>query len=160
MGMLLFKQTGSSSTKGNHHPSFHFLELGEENCRCSQNCVTVKCVVGQNQQNIRKWIARFYYFSIYTPLAVLLIHCIELPIDMQLYLHCSLIYFSSSSCFCIVISLSEGEIILFSGVCQSGRLHYPRRRRWLQCLTTDRFDAQPTTTSGRLIDHAEHHFQL
>ena len=32
------KQTGSSSTKGNHHPSFlRFLELGEENCRCSQN---------------------------------------------------------------------------------------------------------------------------
>ena len=26
--------------------------------------------------------------------------------------------------------LSEGEIIPFSGVCQSGRLHYPRRRRW------------------------------
>ena len=25
---------------------------------------------------------------------------------------------------------SEGEIIPFSGVCQSGRLHYPRRRRW------------------------------
>ena len=25
--------------------------------------------------------------------------------------------------------LSEGEIIPFSGVCQSGRLHYPRRRR-------------------------------
>ena len=28
----------ASSTKGNHHPSFSsFLELGEENCRCSQN---------------------------------------------------------------------------------------------------------------------------
>ena len=53
------------------------------------------------------------------------------------YLHCSLIYFwVPSSCFCIVISLSlEGEIILFSGVCQSGRLHYPRRRRWLHALT-------------------------
>ena len=39
----------------------------------------------------------------------------------QLYLHCSLIYFwVPSSCFCIVISLSEGEIIPFSGVCQSG----------------------------------------
>ena len=31
--------------------------------------------------------------------------------------------------------LSEGEIILFSGVCQSGRLYYPRRRRWLHALT-------------------------
>ena len=39
----------------------------------------------------------------------------------QLYLHCSLIYFwVPSSCFCIVISLLEGEIIPFSGVCQSG----------------------------------------
>ena len=40
----------------------------------------------------------------------------------QLYLRCSLIYFwVPSSCFCIVIRpLSEGEIIPFSGVCQSG----------------------------------------
>ena len=40
----------------------------------------------------------------------------------QLYLHCSLIYFwVPSSCFCIVTGLlSEGEIIPFSGVCQSG----------------------------------------
>ena len=27
---LLFKTTGSSSTKGNHHPSFLRFELGEE----------------------------------------------------------------------------------------------------------------------------------
>ena len=33
------KQTGSSSTKGNHHPSFlRFWNWAEENCRCSQNC--------------------------------------------------------------------------------------------------------------------------
>ena len=31
------KQTGSSSTKGNHHPSFRFWNWAEENCRCSQN---------------------------------------------------------------------------------------------------------------------------
>ena len=31
---LLFKQTGSSSTKGNHHPSFlRFWNWAEENCR-------------------------------------------------------------------------------------------------------------------------------
>lgn len=34
--------------------------------------------------------------------------------------------------------LSEGEIIPFSGVCQSGRLHYPRRRRWWLHALTDR----------------------
>ena len=44
---------------------------------------------------------------------------------------------SASSCFLHSDQpLSEGEIILFSGVCQSGRLHYPRRRRWW-LLTTD-----------------------
>ena len=32
------KQTGSSSTKGKPSPIISsFLELGEENCRCSQN---------------------------------------------------------------------------------------------------------------------------
>ena len=32
------KQTGSSSTKGNHHPSFlRFWNWAEENCRYSQN---------------------------------------------------------------------------------------------------------------------------
>ena len=34
--------------------------------------------------------------------------------------------------------LSEGEIIPFSGVCQPGRLHYPRRRRWWLHALTDR----------------------
>ena len=49
----------------------------------------------------------------------------------QLYLHCSLIYFVPSSCFCIVISLSEGWNNLSPAVSASrGRLHYPRRRRW------------------------------
>ena len=53
--------------------------------------------------------------------------------------HCSLIYFVPSSCFCIVISLSlEGEIIPFSGRFASGRLHYPRRRRWWLHALTDR----------------------
>ena len=33
------KQTGSSSTKGNHHPSFlRFWNWAEENCRCGQIC--------------------------------------------------------------------------------------------------------------------------
>ena len=47
----------------------------------------------------------------------------ELPIDMGNSICTnSLIYFwVPSSCFCIVIQpLSEGEIIPFSGVCQSG----------------------------------------
>ena len=71
-----------------------------------------------------KWIARFYYFSIYTSAGSVCIahnNYMSCPLIWQLYLHCSLIYFwVPSSCFCIVISLSEGEIIPFSGVCQSG----------------------------------------
>ena len=79
--------------------------------------------VKQKPSNIRKWIARFYYLGIYTPLEARIAHnnrrsC---PSTGQLYLHCSLIYFwVPSSRFCIVISLFEGEIIPFSGVCQSG----------------------------------------
>ena len=33
------KQTGSSSTKGNHHPSFlRFWNWAEENCRAAKIC--------------------------------------------------------------------------------------------------------------------------
>ena len=66
-----FKQTGSSSTKGNHHPSFlRFWNWAEENCRCSQNLWRRRKweEINRNPANIRKWIARFYYLGIYTPL--------------------------------------------------------------------------------------------
>ena len=56
--------------------------------------------------------------------------------------------------------LSEGEIILFSGVCQSGRLHYPRRRRWWLHALTDRLLWCATDDDQRQHHHAEHHFQL
>ena len=57
------KQTGSSSTKGNHHPSFlRFWNWAEENCRCSQNLVAAqKMLLKQKPINIHR-IARFYYF--------------------------------------------------------------------------------------------------
>ena len=49
--------------------------------------------------------------------------------------------------------LSEGEIIPFSGVCQSGELHYPRRRRWWLHALTDRLlmcnRRRPAATSSR-----------
>ena len=50
--------------------------------------------------------------------------------------------------------LSEGEIIPFSGVCQSGRLHYPRRRRWWLHALIDRLlwcatGRRPAATSSR-----------
>ena len=63
---LLFKtQTGSSSTKGNHHPSFlRFWNWAEEKavdaakiCGGAENVVKT-----ETQQTFVKWIARFYYF--------------------------------------------------------------------------------------------------
>ena len=48
----------------NHHPSFlRFWNWAEENCRCSQKFVAAqKMLLNRNPANIRKWIARFYYF--------------------------------------------------------------------------------------------------
>ena len=61
---LLFKQTGSSSTKGNHHPSFlRFWNWAEEKLSMQPKFVAAqKMLLKQNPANIRKWIARFYYF--------------------------------------------------------------------------------------------------
>ena len=132
---LLVKQTGSSSTK-NHHPSFlRFWNWAEENCRCSQN-LWRRRNVKQSPANIRKWIARFYYFRhLYSAGSA----CVLLTIITawvahrygQLYLHCSLIYFwVPSSCFCIKWSAASlwGWNNPFSGVCQSGGCCH--RRRW------------------------------
>ena len=148
-------KTGSSSTKGNHHPSFlRFWNWAEENCRCSQICGGAENVVKtETQQTFVNGLLGFITLGIYTPLSA----CVLLTIIAwvahrygQLYLHCSLIYFwVPSSCFCIVISLWR-VIISFSGVCQSGRAYYPRRRRYLT-LTDRLLDVQPTTTSGNII---------
>ena len=50
----------------------HFFVSGigqKKNRRCSHKiCGGAENVVKQKPINIRKWIARFYYFSIYTPL--------------------------------------------------------------------------------------------
>ena len=59
------KQTGSSSTKGNHHPIISsFLEL--EKLSMQPKFVAAKIFKAETA-NIRKWIARFY-LGIYTPL--------------------------------------------------------------------------------------------
>ena len=71
------------------------------------------------------------------------------------HLHCSLIYFwVPSSCFCIVISLSEGEIIPFSGVCQFGEAGtstpeavVASRTDWQTALMCNR--RRPAATSSR-----------
>ena len=64
------KQTGSSSTKGNHHPSFlRFWKVGEENCRCNQICGGAENVVKtETQQTFVNGLLGFITLGIYTPL--------------------------------------------------------------------------------------------
>ena len=62
---LLFKATGSSSTKGNHHSSFlRFWNWAEEKLSMQPKFVAAqKMLLNRNPANIRKWIARsLYYF--------------------------------------------------------------------------------------------------
>ena len=105
-----------------HH--FFVSGIGQKKLSMQPKFVAAqKMLKNRNPANIRKWIARFYYFRhLYSAGSVCIAHnnCMSCP-SICSYLHCSLIYFwVPSSCFCIVISLSEGEIIPFSGVCQSG----------------------------------------
>ena len=65
------KQTGSSSTKGNHHPSFlRFWNWAEEKLSMQPKFVAAQKMLlrNRNPANIRKWIARFITLGIYTPL--------------------------------------------------------------------------------------------
>ena len=83
------KQTGNSSTEPSPIIS-SFLELGEENCRCSQNFGRRReMLLKQKPAIIRKWIARFYYFRhLYSAGSACIATVRELPSDMgQLYLH-------------------------------------------------------------------------
>ena len=87
-----------------------FWNWAERKLSMQPKFVAAQKMLLKRTANIRKWIARFYYFRhLYSAgSAVLLLTIVhELPIVWQLYLHCSLIYFwVPSSCFCIVISLS------------------------------------------------------
>ena len=99
---------GSSSTKGNHHPSFLlFLNWQKKTVDAAKICGGAENVVKTETQQTFKWIARFYYFRhLYSAGSA----CVLLTIIVrvahrygQLYLHCSLTYFwVPSSCFCIV----------------------------------------------------------
>ena len=112
----------------------------------------------ETQQTFVNGLLGFITLGIYTPLEarVYCSHTVRVAHRYgQLYLHCSLIYFwVPSSCFCIVISLSEGEIIPFSGVCQSGGgciIHAGGGggfTHWLtDCFTCNR--RRPAATSSR-----------
>ena len=152
------KQTGSSSTKGNHHPSFLRFWIKKKTVDAAKICGGAENVVKtETQQTFVNGLLGFITLGIYTAGSA----CVLLTIIAwvahrygQLYLHCSLIYFVPSSCFCIVISLSEGEIIPFSGVCQSGGgcISTPEavvasRTDWQTALMCNR--RRPAATSSR-----------
>ena len=61
---LLFKTNRQPRFKGNHHPSFSsFLGIGRRKLSMQPKFVAAqKMLLKQNPANIRKWIARFYYF--------------------------------------------------------------------------------------------------
>ena len=134
------KQTGSSSTKGNHHPSFlRFWNWAEENCRCSQNFVAAqKMLLKQTQQTFVNGLLSFYYFRhLYSAGSACIIrnNCMSCPSiwaalstllanillgSFQLFLHSDQ-------------PLSGGDNPVQRCLPVGGRLHYPRRRRW--CFT-------------------------
>ena len=135
------KQTGSSSTKAITH---HFFVSGigqKKTVDAAKICGGAENVVEQEtQQTFVKWICSGFIMSIYARWKRVCIahnNCMSCPSiwatltiinillgSFQLFLHSDQ-------------PLSEGEIIPFSGVCQS-RLHYPRRRRWWLHALTDR----------------------
>ena len=102
------KQTGSSSTKGNHHPSFFVSGIGQKKLSMQPKFAGAEMLLNRNPANIRKWIARFYYFRhLYSASAcVLLTHCMSCPSIGNLSALLINILLVPSSCFCIVISLS------------------------------------------------------
>ena len=124
---LLFKTTGSSSTKGNHHPSFlRFWNWAEENRRCSQNLWRRRkwAAKTETQQTFVNGLLGFITLGIYTPL------------EARVYYHnnCTSCPSTWATPFVLLINillgsfqlflhsdqpLSEGEDP-FSGVCQSG----------------------------------------
>ena len=125
------KQTGSSSTKGNHHSSFlRFWNWAEEKtvdaakiCGGAENVVKTETQQTFAEMDCSVLLLRYLYSgwkrvciahnnctscpSIWATLSALLINI--LLGSFQLFLHSD--------------QPSEGEIIPFSGVCQFGRLH-------------------------------------
>ena len=120
------KQTGSSSTKGNHHPSFlRFWNWARKLSMQPKFVAAQKILLKQSPANIRKWIARFCARHLYSAGSYVCIahnNCMSCPsIWTSLYLLLINILLGSFQLFLHSDQpLSEGEIIPFSSVCQSG----------------------------------------
>ena len=108
----------------------HFFVSGigqKKTVDAAKICGGAENVVKTETANIRKWIARFYYFrhlySAGSCCVLLTNNCMSYPSIWATLstLLINILHGFHFSCFCIVIQpLSEGEIIPFSGVCQSG----------------------------------------
>ena len=110
--------------KGNHHPSFlRFWNWAEETVDAAKICGAENVVKTETQQTFVNGLLGFITLGIYTSAgSVCIAHtqmsCPSIWATLSALLINILL--GSFRCFCIVISLSEGEIIPFSGVCQSG----------------------------------------
>ena len=127
------KQTGSSSTKGNHHPSFlRFWNWAEENCRCSQNLWRRrKYRKTETQQTFVNGLLGLLLFRhLYSAgsACVLLTIRMSCPSIWATHLHCSLIYSGFLQLFlhsdqplsevkqsCSAVSASRGGCIIHAG---------------------------------------------
>ena len=158
------KQTGSSSTSETITHHFFVSGIKKITIDAAKICGGAENVVKQKPSNIRKWIARLYYFRhLYSTGSACIAHnnCMSCPsIWATLSALLINILLGLSSCFCCDQPFLWGEIIPFSGVCQSGRLHYPRRRRWWLHALTGQTALMCNRRRPAAHHHAEHHFQL
>ena len=120
------KQTGSSSTKGNHHPSFLRFWGGRKTVDAAKICGGAENVVKtETQQTFVNGLLGFITLGICSPLEAhvpLYNNCMSCP-SIWATLSALLINILLGSFQLFLHSdqpLSEGEIIPFSGVCQSG----------------------------------------
>ena len=159
---LLFKTNRQQQYQRNHHPSFlRFWNWAEENGLMQPKFVAAqKMLLNRNPANIRKWIARFYYFR-HLP-AEARVYCsilYELPIDSELYLHCSLIYSGSFQLFLHSDQpLSEGQPVQRCLPVGGGCIIHAGGGGGFTHWLTDCFDA--TDDDQRQHHHAEHQLQL
>ena len=147
---LLFFKTNRQQTSETITHHFFVSELSRRKLSMQPKFVAAqKNVVKTETQQKTEQDCSVLLLYLYSAGSACIAQYHELPTIGNLFTICSL-YFSVPSCFCID-QPSEGEIIPFKGVCQSGRLHYPRRGGGFTHWLTDCFDVQPTTTSGNII---------
>ena len=139
-----------------------FLELGRRKLSMQPKFVAAQKMLfkTETQQTFVNGLLGFITLGIYTPLGALCIaHNSAWVAHRRIYLLLINILLGSFQLFLHDQPLSEGEIIPFSSVCQSGEaaLSTPKAAWWptdwqtVRCATDD---------DQRQHHHAEHHFQL